>query len=648
MSYRKLILLSISAALLAFLGTVFLTATRARSSALELPGFVYGKRYIYHIECSADGTADLRKLLQEGTKTAVGLLATSLHFHTGGEMEFVTLESGSKGTRMLCRFHPDALEVALNNQRQPAGERKIGEDLSKDTLLEIGSHGEIVSVRFDPSVARESGSFARTILASFQFVSPASSAALKRPWETHEKDPAGIFLVRYEPISVSGNGYASAEVVMFRKRRIREGQPSQASNDATPRLAQHTIPGGDLTAVIDLGGGFLKSVQGSQTNETQVAGKSVAWSKTTVDFRLERQETVAEQELSGLQATGEKCWQAWTATALYAPPSAEEGERDMERATLQNETAESLMAQLDAVDRDGSNSNVTTIFLKLKALLYLHPEVCDLFAERLATAPTESRAMGLLSEAFSEVGNPQAQASLIAAARARTNDAPAMCKLIAALGMTPTPTLEAVATVKDAALGAKDPDVRATALFSLGIMAHRLEAIDSKGADDIVLWLIGRFGSTRTTDDTRLLLRALGNAGTATALSGIQPFLMANTPEVRAAAVVALRFIHNRQVDACLDLALTRDPSARVREEASFALSFRPMSPEWFAVHKAALKSEKAASIRIRLLENLWGARQQFHEARQIVTMEAKHDADPSVRKAARQMMGVGSVTGPQ
>jgi HEAT repeat protein len=247
--------------------------------------------------------------------------------------------------------------------------------------------------------------------------------------------------------------------------------------------------------------------------------------------------------------------------------------------------------------------------------------------------------MQVLTGALGAVGNPEAQAALVSAIKARPTDWPALSMLIPALDEASVPTLLAEETIQELGRQSQNPDIASTAQLTLGSMARNLAETSPERATSIVDSLIKQIDSSASADTTRQLLLALGNAGSAQAYPTVVRFMTDSSPALRGAAASALRWVASDRVDAQLTSVLTSDPEATVRREAAIALGFRQMTNDSFEAQKRAFLADQDDKVRLTLLRNLWKAQQAFPEALKLVKGAAMNDASQDVRKAATDIL---------
>jgi hypothetical protein len=173
----------------------------------------------------------------------------------------------------------------------------------------------------------------------------------------------------------------------------------------------------------------------------------VAQAKTSFRISYLGSETVGRAALAALQRAVTKRAKISPAASFSAIDYNEkEGEAAIHKSELGNDTLESLLSDLARADATSAQSkNYTPLYLKFKALVYLHPEDCVTLGKLLVSALPRSVKMQILAGALSAVGHAQAQAAITTAIQARSKDWLALSLLIPVLGglNNPTPNTEA-------------------------------------------------------------------------------------------------------------------------------------------------------------------------------------------------------------
>jgi len=622
-----------------------LTVKEVASSAYR---FVSGESMVYQLDYASESLSDFSALFKGQQSPSAKERATSSLDHAfrvvvRGELVAKVIEKNTGGFTIAYGLRSPTVRLNADGQEAANEAQTVQTDLSKDVFAAINPQGRVLAVRFDPVTSKLSQSFARTLLASTQFVLPVEQISDLHQWETQEDDPNGQYTARYQAEHDSSNGAPGnpqANLLRIRKTKVSYLQPDRNIKPGEFDVATTISPQGSLVARFDLSEGHLVSLSGSESQITVVAGKKVARSETTLRLNFLGKEILKPAELSLLRAASAEREKVAAAVPLSAKPSKEEREAFIQRTELGDATLEGLLADLAKAEGSTDKPNDDTpLYLKFKALVYLHPEYCATLAKILSTADPNSLTMRVLAGALGAVGRPEAQAALATAIKSRSADWRALSSLIPTLGMVESPTQLAEDTLLDLASSSPIPDIASTAQLSLGIMARNLTGTSPERAAKIVDLFIGKIGASPSQDTTRQLLLALGNAGSARALPTITQFITDPSAAVRSAAVLALRFIDSSQADDLLIKALTSDPEDTVRLEAATALKFREMNADTFEAQKRVFLTDNAVSVRLAVLNNLWQAHEKFPEAYKLVKRAAVKDVSKDVHQAAANII---------
>ncbi|WP_284665456.1 HEAT repeat domain-containing protein [Myxococcus sp. SDU36] len=212
---------------------------------------------------------------------------------------------------------------------------------------------------------------------------------------------------------------------------------------------------------------------------------------------------------------------------------------------------------------------------------------------------------------------------------------PVRTDAVAALGMAEAPTPEGVEALRARARDTQ-PELRDTATLALGNAAMRMGAgsQDARGAQTLVEELGARFRSSNSVEEKALMMRALGNTRDPRALAYIEEGLREAAPQVRQAAVEALRLLSDPAVDPLLAQRLLGDPSPEVRKAVLFAVSFRPLGP-LLSVLDQALRGDPSDGLRAELVQFLGSRVTTTPEVRPLLAWASQNDANASIRQAA-------------
>jgi len=645
-SKRKLLTWSFALVICGALIVLVVLHTKRPSASLAYK-HIPGECLIYQIDYKSFSVADFRVLFEgldsyEKNKQIVQSgLFQSFKSTVQGELVKTVLDKKADSVLVAYRLQNPLVTLEVNEQEAALQAEIISTALSLDIFAELSLQSRVLFVWFDPDIDSFSQNFARALLAQTQFVLPSASTSGFSQWEVQEDDPNGHYIARYKFVpdkSESVSADEQAAVKTFRKTKIRYLIQQSKTKPAESTIPTTVKPEGSLEALFDVSGGYLASLSGSEMQTIIMASKSVACAENSLHLKFLRKEVLPSSELSAMQEVSVSRKMATQGLPLSASISEEEREASIHRSELNQATSESLLADLAKAEEEGRERD-TSLYLKFKALIYLHPETCDALGKILATALPKSLTMRIISGALGVVGHPQAQVALVNAIRAHLNDSTVLLELVQNLGLVDSPTILTENTLRDLAANSKDKNVHAAALLALGNMARNLSAKSPARADKIVDWVIEEARSSSSEERMKLFLLVLGNSGSVRALPTIIRFVDNPSPVLRSAAVSGLRWIGSSKADNLLAQVLTSDPSTSVRVEAAFALSFRKLNSATFQAQKKAFLEDEAVLVRLAVLKNLWQVHKSFTEVCRLVRDAAINDPSKDVRKVAAEII---------
>jgi HEAT repeat protein len=613
--------------------------------------FIPGERLVYRLDYASASASDFRALFSEPNNKRTKIeqpaapgLTQSFKTTIRGELTSTVISNSGDIALIAYSVHEPEVDLTVNGQAASKEAEKVRSDLVREVFARVNSQGKVLDVRFEPGVDDLSQSFVRTLLAITQFVLPEAAGSDLRQWETQEADPNGQYVARYAASNDSGRGAEETSRQSqgsFKKTKSRYLQPIQRPTADETQASNQIYPKGSLATRFDLQRGHLVSLSGTESLTVAIEGKTVANADTAIQMDLQRQEMLSQTDLERIRATSISREREAVAISLFVIPSPEAGEASIARSELGDTSLDSLLADLAKLESSSGEMNETPTYLKVKAMIYLHPESSAHFGKILATANSQGPAMRVLTGALGAVGNTEAQAALIGATRSRAGDWPAVSLLIPAISQVPSPAQPAEDLLRDLAFNSSNPDIAATAQLSLGNVARKVAQTSPDRAANIVRLFTKAIESSPSTDFTQQMLLAIGNAGSIEALPNIGRLINDPSPTLRATAAGALRWVDSDQADSLLIKALTSDREATVRLEAAIALSFRRIGNSTFNPQKTVFLTEQDVKVRLVVLKNLWAARDDFAEVRGILKRAAGHDRSKEVRKAAAESLGL-------
>ncbi|MBI1829906.1 MAG: HEAT repeat domain-containing protein [Planctomycetes bacterium] len=594
--------------------------------------FVVGQRLVYQVEYLTASTSNFMGL-GDDEKPADGKqqAATNIaHTNVEGEMVATVLETSRDGALVALQLRNATIQIVTNGDLAVDQGDIVKSDLRQPIFAEIDAQGRVVKVRFAADAQPLSQSFARSLTAATQVVLPSDAGA--KTWDTCEDDPNGKYVATYTLASP-----ADGETIKIEKRRTSYVPKPRKQRMHSFESETQIKPAGKVAIEFDALDGIVKSAVGEEQTTVIVEGRVVARSEATLRLTLQGREMANKAELASLRAKRSGLGEA---QALSAVGDTSKRDLAIQKTQLGDATLDSLLTEL-AKRQAGIEmpSDDTQLYLKLKALIHLQPDVCVQLAKELSVVSTDGPAMGLLSGALSSVGHPQAQTALQIAILARPNDWSALMVLVPALGMVENPTPDSEQLLRDLARDAKDEHIRSTAQLSLGIMARSLADAAPARHRRILDETIKALDEAASVEARRQNLLVLGNIGAEETLAIVKRYVSHEASQVRAAAVAALRWLEDASIDGLLVNALTTDRDEPVRLEAAQALTLRPMTAALLAVHRAALAKDSSATVRLALLRNVAQAHRGFSDARGILADVARTDGATEVREEGDRLL---------
>lgn len=602
----------------------------------------------YQLEYRSVSQADLRVLFEgqnAGQAQASGL-SYALSASVEGEMQVTTTHVTADRVENFYQVRAPAVRLVVNGNPQTAQASEVAGELTRGFMGELTPEGNVTAIYLSPEAGKFSQDFVRTLLAALQFVLPASSPDESGSWTTTEADRNGAYLARYD---ISTNPLSkNTEIVLIHKSKLRYlPAPSVPPGEELPGKTQarkKVTPKMNFNARFNAATGQLLSLNGTETQDTAVQDKKVAHSETTVRLTRASSPRLSSADTERVMKMAAGLKENSSRLMLFAPKSPREIENNIQRTELGPATTGELLTRLSAInnlnDADKQQAVETPLYLKFKALVYVHPEACAQLGQVLARADVHSPSFRILSGALGAVGHREAQAALVEAIHARPQDSDALASLIATLGGAPFPTPESEKALRETALNASDPNVAGAAILGLGSMARSLARVERTRSAAIVDFLLQRATANGTNEQKQAAVQALGNSASSRALPVLEKLAGNEAPAIRASAVDALRNIPQPGVDPLLRKTLSTDVAPQVRLEAAFALGFRKTNLESFTTQKKVLATETDEKVRGALLDNLAKMHRQYPEVRSILARAAKEDPSEYVRKEAAGLLG--------
>lgn len=603
--------------------------------------FTIGQQWTYKLDYRNTSTSDLRALFRDlkdaDQANAPSSFVNAFENHVQADLTMTIVESQPANFLIAYRFQTPTVTINASGQTIKEQAQLVQTELNQTIFATVDRQGRILNLRFAANTSQITQSFARTVLATVQFVTPqTANSTANSTWETPESDPNGDYIARYE--MKLGHNLKN----LVQKTKLRYLQPQQNQRSTQNKVTPIITSTGQLTAEFDRQQGRLTKLTGQEIQQFEVSKKAVGESKTDLNLSFSAQAKLATTALTQLQQDAKHRFQQSPAIALGQGLSEQASITKIHRQQLGEDTLETLLKALDQVEQSAApaaTTDQTTLYLKFKALIYLQPKTSETLAQRLIDAKAESPTMQLLVGSLSAIGHADAQAALTQTLQTHNNDPKTLLLILPSLAAVEQPTTSTVQTLEKLSVEATDPRVLTTAQLSLGTIAHRLSETAPDRANAIVDRFTQALQNAKSDEAIKQNLLVLGNAGSVRSLTAIRPHLTSPQSDIRTIALVSLRWIPGQPVDDLLNESLQRDTDEMVRAETAAALSFREMTVVNFAIQKQAITTDPSPKVRLALLNNLWQVREQMPEVKSIVQQIAQTDPAEELRQTATNLL---------
>ncbi len=433
--------------------------------------------------------------------------------------------------------------------------------LGKTALLSLDARGRITGVRFDAAATADVQLAERAILSLLQFVLPEGGATAAK-WETKEQEPNGEYTARY-----TRSGLAKAGVQLFKKKKLAfaEDAPSEGPHDIT--IKKQIKSKGALSFKFDTAKARVSGVSGGEVQTVLLNDRAVGKADVKIKLTFKRAGKAGEAlaELTARAAAGK-------AVPLKTIEDKQATEAAIEQNELKDLNADQVFAELAKVEAEGGEEQ--PVYLKLKALFFVHPEAAAKAGALLGKAKADGPTVRALSGSLGTVGNAESQAALAAAAKARPPDDSALAAILPAMGELTKPLPVAEDALRSLALAPGEGDGASTARLALGTMSATIGKSEPARAQKIVADLAAMFDKSQSEEVRRQLLLALGNSSSPDALPTLKKGAADKSSILREAAVKALGQSSSPEAEALIKAA-ANDPDEHVKKAAADALANR-------------------------------------------------------------------------
>ncbi|MEY4064440.1 MAG: hypothetical protein RIR26_648, partial [Pseudomonadota bacterium] len=209
--------------------------------------------------------------------------------------------------------------------------------------------------------------------------------------------------------------------------------------------------------------------------------------------------------------------------------------------------------------------------------------------DSLLALGAENPAFAPFVASLGAVGTPAAQSVLVELIAKSGNEWRVFCAVVPVFGLLEMPSEDTISFLQSTAQH-PDPDFSWAAQLALGSVVHTLSKTnESRGASLLQDYLSKLEKPWKDEEELKGALAVLGNAGLTQSASLIMPLTQHPRSDVRADALMALRFIRTPETEQRMMDRLENDSSADVRMRAVDAIIHGPVPQSVLGIAKKLL-----------------------------------------------------------
>ena len=490
-------------------------------------------------------------------------------------------------------------------------------DLSLTYLERLDVSGRVVAFVADPRASAIGDGFVRGLASTLSLSKPLGDRTFSRTWSASEPVSEGVRSSAYA-LAFWLDSPATVPTARF-VRHASIASPPGDPHVVAPHVFAKCFDQGLLRT-----DGVLAHMLATESRGVRIGDRRIASSLSSIDATL-----IAIAPATVTPETSRLATRLATAGGLYVAQSSDDLRAHAYRDAAAKTTFAELARRLAAASAGAHDS--AELSAAFAAQFFTRDASVAAVAPLLVRAAAGSRAFETLKLGLQDAGTTAAQALLARTMLARASD-PVSGELAAALARVPHPNAKSIAALE--LLARRNPARGEVVALSLGTAARALGSRDARLANAIVDRLTAELTRARTPSERRVLLLALGNAGSTRAVSAIVVATNDSASDIRAAAALALRAVPGAIADDAL-LRLLRDRSDIVRLDAATAYIDRDIDPRDIDALDATLRDDTNRDVRAAVIEVVTGAYDRFPAAASLLASRAKSDRDPSVRAKA-------------
>lgn len=538
-----------------------------------------------------------------------------------GKLELTAASADAERVVLEARLLEPVVKLDHKERAEEHIESQLGQDFENPLVVSIRADGEIEFV----AAAERMGAFAhamlRQLVSALQFVRPQGESPSFQHWSTTEADQNGIYAARY--VASGPRSFAKT------KLSYRFLQMAEALGLRQDTMNQRL----DATIAFDFDErGMPVNVASKEALRLSINDKAVTTeSYVTLKFASGR---VVEPPRRAAGLRHEALFDTRT-------PDRAESEAKRREQLAAGASFSELLRQVVAVPL-GTDAfqQRWALIEQIAAVLAVKPETIASARAQLKQATTDAERQALLS-ALGEAGTPQAQAALSELGRDVDASRDTRVGALHHLGLVTEPTAATFDDLGEIALHDADVELREAATLALGGAAQKAASASNppRESADAIRGLAQTALSGATPRDRTMALAALSNAGSPDALDTIRVCLSDPDPQIRAAAIDALRQIPDPRADSWLAEFLLHDSAPTVRVMAARTARARPYQPGLGEACWTALRVDPEASVRLAVVGLVAAKLQDEPALRALLEWVVANEQAETVKATAQETL---------
>ncbi len=552
-----------------------------------------------------------------------------IHSFCGGDISVTGLGNISSDT-ILLRFKMENLVVKLERNGQSVDKQSIsiGNELQEPIYGLVDPDGKICRLYFAPSLPSFTRNFACSVLAGLQWLpQPVSSYELNQ-WEAEEFDQHGLVKALYAK--------TNEEYVITRQKIAVSNILSNSMQNIMPA---EMIPSGSMQMRWEPEEQMSQSIEGTENYTFLVSGKEAGTSTIKLKYNLISLKKV--QEATRKEWRGK--WKKWESTGSFYPLYMQIDEKEQRMQTslaqLGRESYSGLLTWLGKSERAKKNDDVN-LYLKLKALVVVHPEYADSLGLLLLNTPEQSFRFRIVADALAFSGAPGSQKNLRNLALSLSDGSNRQLEIIGYISKIPNPEPTTLQLLESWININADIELYRRSSETYGICIRHLNTSNPKIASISINWLLKQAIDEKEIERLIALVGGLGKSGRIEPLELLSLYSGNEYPtDLRTAALLSIGKIQDPAAFKLLKLNL-QDPQLAIRSACIQAFSEREPDQMLLQLLSNTFTSEPNEVLRIKRLYIIWSGLEIMPDlVKKMITSTASNDPSISVRKAAKDIM---------